>query len=174
MKDRTAYLIIGILSVVVPLLVAVLLFLPQFISLGNQDFTFLPHLNAILNSSTAVCLIIALLFIKNQRIKAHQLSMFAALILSTLFLLSYVVYHSQVESTPFGGQGTIRSIYFFILLTHILLSIAVIPFVLLAFYHALKANFETHKKIVKWGYPIWLYVAISGVTVYFMIRPYYV
>lgn len=173
MKDKTAYLIIGILSVVVPLLVAVLLFLPQFISLGNQDFTFLPHLNAILNSSTAGCLILALIFIKNKNVKAHQFSMFAALILSTLFLLSYVVYHSQVESTPFGGVGSIRTVYYFILITHILLSIVVIPFVLLAFYHALKENFEKHKKIVKWGYPIWLYVAISGVTVYFLIRPYY-
>lgn len=174
MKDNTAYLIIGILSVVVPLLVAVLMFLPQFVSLGNLDFTFLPHLNATLNSCTTICLLMALLFIKNKNIKAHQFSMFAALILSTLFLLSYVVYHSQVESTPFGGQGIIRSVYFFILLSHILLSIVTVPFVLLAFYHALKGNFEKHKKIVKWGYPIWLYVAISGVTVYFLIRPYYV
>lgn len=173
MKDKTAYLIIGILSVVVPLLVAVLLFLPQFISLGNQDFTFLPHLNAILNSSTAFCLILALVFVKNKNYKAHQYSMFSGLILSTLFLLSYVVYHSQVESTPFGGEGIIRTVYFSLLLSHILLSVVVIPFVLLAFYYALKGNFDKHKKIVKWGYPIWLYVAISGVTVYYLIRPYY-
>lgn len=173
MKDKTAYLTIGTLSVIIPLLVAALMFLPQFISLGDLDFTFLPHLNATLNSCASICLILGFIFIKNKNVKAHQLSMFSAFVLSSLFLISYVIYHSQVDSTSYGGVGTIRIIYFIILISHILLSVAIVPLVLLAFYYALKSDFIKHKKIVKWTYPIWLYVAISGVTVYFLIRPYY-
>lgn len=173
MKDKVAFRAIGVLSVVIPLAVAFLLFMPKFFKLSDNDFSSLPHLNAVLNSSTAICLLLALYFVKQGNHKLHQMFMTTGLIFSTLFLVSYVIYHSQAEHTLFGGEGVIKAIYLTVLLSHIALSVVVIPFVLLAFYFALKGQFDKHKKIVKYGYPLWLYVAISGVTVYFMIRPYY-
>ena len=165
---------IGILSVVVPLLVAVLL------SLNNEskiDFGFntrvLPHINAVFNSITSLCLIAGFVAIKNKNIKVHRSLMMTAFVLSSLFLISYVLYHASVPSTKFGGEGLIKGFYLFILITHILLSIIVVPLVLWAIYFAWIGKIESHKKIVKWTFPIWTYVAITGVTVYFMISPYY-
>lgn len=173
MNDKVVKYVITVVSVVVPLLVAVLLFLPQFFKLGDNDFSFLPHLNAVINSSTAIALVFALVFIKKGQVKLHQYAMTTAMSLSVLFLLSYVVYHSQAESTHFGGEGGVKYFYYFILLTHIVLSAIVIPFVLFAFYYGLQGNVEKHKKVVKFGYPIWLYVAVTGVLVYWLISPYY-
>ncbi len=172
-KQGMYMLIIGVLSVAVPVLVAVLLFLPQTGKLGDLDVSFLPHLNAILNSATALCLLLGLYFIKQQQIIYHRTAMLSAIGLSSLFLISYVVYHYQAPHTKFGGEGMIRPIYFTILITHILLAAIIVPLVLLSVYFAFSAQIERHKKIVKWTYPIWLYVAISGVVVYGMISPYY-
>lgn len=165
---------IGILSVVVPLLVAVLL------SLNNEskiDFGFntriLPHINAVFNSLTSLCLIAGFFAIKNKNIKVHRGLMMTAFVLSSLFLVSYVLYHASVPSTKFGGEGLIKGVYLFILLSHISLSIIVVPLVLWAIYFAWTGQIEKHKKMVKWTFPIWTYVAITGVTVYFMISPYY-
>lgn len=165
---------IGILSVVVPLLVAVLL------SLNNEskiDFGFntriLPHINAVFNSITSLCLIAGFFAIKSKNIKVHRSLMMTAFTLSSLFLISYVLYHASVPSTKFGGEGLIKGVYLFLLITHILLSIVVVPLVLWAIYFAWTGRIESHKKIVKWTFPIWTYVAITGVTVYFMISPYY-
>ncbi len=186
-NDRIFLSIIGILSVAIPVVVAVLLFIPQTGKLGDFDVAFLPHLNAVLNSATALCLIAGFAAIKRQQPDLHRTFMVSAFALSSLFLLSYVLYHFQGEATLFGdldgnkvvtdaekeAVGSVRSIYLFILLTHIVLATAVVPLVLLALYFAFSNQLPRHKKIVKWTFPIWTYVAITGVVVYFMIKPYY-
>ncbi len=159
------------------LLVAAVAFLYVVEPLGKidkADIVFLPLLHAILNSLTALCLIAGAIAIKQKaNKKLHASFMISAFVLSSLFLISYVVYHSLAPSTPYGGEGVMRYIYFVLLISHILLAIIVVPFVLLAFYFALSKQFTRHRKIVKWTLPIWLYVAISGVLVYVMISPYY-
>ncbi|MCP4521251.1 MAG: DUF420 domain-containing protein [Cytophagales bacterium] len=172
-NDKLIYTIIGVLSVVVPLLVAVLLFMPQFFKLSDSDFSFLPHFHAILNSSTAICLIAGLIFVKKGNHTGHKTAMYSAFALSSIFLLSYVVYHSQTESVKYGGEGTIRIIYFIILISHIVLSAVVLPLILLSIYFAVTQRLDRHKKFVKFSYPIWLYVAITGVLVYAFLQPYY-
>ncbi len=172
-NDKLIFTIIGVLSVVVPILVAILLFMPQFFKLSDYDFSFLPHFHAILNSGTALCLIAGLLFIKKGNQIGHKSVMYAAFALSSIFLLSYVTYHSQAESVKYGGEGMIRTIYFIILISHIVLSAIVLPLILLSIYFAVTKRFEKHKKFVKFSYPIWLYVAISGVLVYAFLQPYY-
>lgn len=173
-KQNSTYLaLIGVASVAVPLLVSLLLFMPQTGKLGDLDVSFLPHFNAVLNSFTAICLLSGFYFIKNKQIDYHKLSMTTAFILSSLFLISYIVYHFQTPPTKFEGEGWVRGLYFFLLITHIILATVVVPFVLLAFYFALSKQIERHKKIVKWTFPIWTYVAITGVIVYLMIKPYY-
>ena len=187
-QDDKKYLpIIGVLSVAIPLVVAVLLFMPQTGKLGDLDVSFLPHLNAVLNSATALCLVGGLLAIKKREEGIHRTFMVSAVALSTIFLVSYVVYHFQGAHTLFGDidrngilsaeeaakVSSVRTFYLFILLTHILLAIAVVPLVLLAIYFAFSQQRTRHIKIVKWAYPVWLYVAVTGVVVYFMISPYY-
>jgi putative membrane protein len=172
-KNNLYLLIIGILSVVVPVLVAILMFIPQTGKLGDLDVSFLPHLNAMLNSATALSLMAGYVFIKQGNRRYHTTAMLTAFALSSLFLISYVIYHYQSPPTKFGGEGIIRGIYFFILLTHIVLAAIVVPFVLLSVYFAASRQFAKHRKVVKWTFPIWLYVAITGVVVYLMISPYY-
>lgn len=173
-KQNNIYLIIiGILSVTVPVLVAVLMFMPQTGKMGDLNVSFLPHLNAVLNSATAIALISGYTFIKKGNTRYHTTAMITAFVLSSLFLISYVIYHYQAPSTKFLGEGFIRGIYFLILITHIILAAIVVPFVLLSIYFAITKQFIKHKKIVKWTFPIWLYVAITGVIVYLMISPYY-
>jgi putative membrane protein len=172
-KQRMYMLIIWVLSVAVPVLVAILLFMPQTGKLGDLDVSFLPHLNAILNSATAICLLVGLYFIKRKQVIFHRTAMLSAIGLSSLFLISYVIYHYQAPHTKFGGEGFIRTVYFLILITHIFLAAIIVPLVLLSVYFAFSEQIDKHKRIVKWTYPIWLYVAISGVVVYGMISPYY-
>jgi putative membrane protein len=174
-KHNSVYLaIIGLLSVAIPVVVAVLFSIPQTGGLGGLDVSFLPKLNAVLNSSTAIALLFGYYFIKNKNIVLHRLSMFSAFTLSSIFLVSYVIYHFQAQHTSFGGIGIIKVIYLSLLLSHILLAIAIVPLVLLTIYFAITHQILKHKKIAKWTYPIWLYVAVSGVVVYFLISPYYV
>jgi len=165
--------IIAVLSVAIPIVVAILLFIPQTGKLGDLDVSFLPHLNGILNSATAICLIVGFFFIRNKNENAHRAMMMSAFVLSSIFLVSYVIYHYQAPPTSFGGEGIIRPVYYFLLVTHIILAAVVVPFVLLAFYYALSKQISKHKKIVKYTFPIWLYVAVTGVLVYLMISPYY-
>ncbi len=165
--------LIILLSVAVPVLVSLLIFFPQSGKLGDFDVSFLPHLNGILNTATSICLIAGFIFIKRKKESWHRLMMISAFLISCLFLISYVVYHFQAEPTKFGGEGSIRIIYFVILLTHILLAAIVVPFVLFSIYFAITNQRDRHKKIVKWTFPIWIYVAITGVVVYLMISPYY-
>lgn len=161
--------IIVILSVVIPLAVAGLFGVKLDIELP----VFLPPVYASINAITGMVLITAFWAIKNKKIELHQKLMKFAIVLSALFLILYVLYHMTSNSTTFGGDGIVKYVYFFILISHILLSIIVIPFVLITFVRGLTNDIERHKKIARLTFPIWLYVTISGVVVYLMISPYY-
>ncbi|WP_207435880.1 DUF420 domain-containing protein [Sabulibacter ruber] len=172
--NDTRYLIlITILSVVVPLLVAFLLFMPQTGKLGDLDVSFLPKLHAVLNSLTAIALMIGYYQIKRGNQRLHRFAMVTAFVLSAFFLISYVTYHYQAAPTPFGGEGTIKMVYYFILITHIILAAIIVPLVLLSVYFALSKQYARHRKVSRWTFPLWLYVAVTGVVVYLMISPYY-
>jgi putative membrane protein len=166
---------IVLLSVVIPLVVA-LLFGVKLKTLGFnvRPLTFLPPIYAGINGLTAILLVFALWAVKNKKIKLHERIMKIAILCSVVFLGMYVAYHMTSEATPYGGHGILKIIYFFILISHIVLSIVVIPFVLLTYVRAITNNIERHKKIAKIAFPIWLYVAVTGVVVYLMISPYYV
>jgi len=166
-------MLLGIVSVLIPIVVAFLLFNPYKTNTSSEWVKFLPHLNGVINTATVFILLAGLYFIKQNNIQYHKVSMSAAFILGALFLVSYIIYHYAVPSTAFGGEGFSRYLYYFFLITHILLSIIVVPFVLFAFYYALSNKIEQHKKIVKFTLPIWLYVSASGVIVYLMISSYY-
>lgn len=162
-------------SIVIPLVVAIL-FGVKLKDLGIQvePLSFLPPIYATTNGVTAVVLVWAVLAIKNGKRKLHERLMTFAIALSVAFLVMYVAYHMTSESTKFGGEGIIRYVYFFILISHILLSVAIIPLVLISYVRALSESFYRHKKIAKITFPLWLYVAVTGVVVYLMISPYYV
>ena len=186
-NDKKYLTIIGVLSVVIPVVVALLLAMPQTGKLGDLDVSFLPHLNATLNSATALCLVGGFIAIKNKNEGLHRTFMVSAVALSTIFLVSYVVYHFQGTHTIYGdvnhdgvlgdaekaAVSTSRVIYLVILLTHIVLAVVVVPLVLLAVYFAVSDQRSRHRKIVKWTFPVWMYVAVTGVVVYFMISPFY-
>lgn len=158
------------LSIVIPLVVAALF----SVKIEGYDTSFLPPIYATINGITAILLVWAVAAVKKGNRKLHERLMKVAIGCSVAFLLLYVVYHSTSESTAFGGEGAIRILYFFLLISHILLSIAIIPLVLITYVRAWAERFDKHKRIAKIAFPIWLYVAISGVVVYFMISPYYV
>jgi putative membrane protein len=138
-----------------------------------EPLTFLPPVYASINGLTAILLIIAVVAIKKGNRKLHEGLMKTNIGLSILFLGMYIAYHMTSNSTPFGGEGAVRIIYFIVLVSHILLSVAIIPLVLITYVRTLSEQFDKHKKIAKITFPIWLYVAISGVVVYLMISPYY-
>ena len=162
---------ITVVSIVIPVVVA-LLFRVRIPNV--EPLSFLPPIYATINGITAVLLIIAVWAIKNGKRLLHQRIMTTCIALSLVFLVMYVAYHMTSDSTSFGGEGYVKYLYYFILITHIFLSIAIIPLVLLTFAKAYMKNFERHKKLAKITFPIWLYVAITGVVVYLMISPYYV
>jgi putative membrane protein len=162
-------ILIIVLSISIPLVVALLF----QIKLDYELPIFLPPIYASTNGLTAIILLIAVWAIKNQKRELHEKLMKTAIIFSIFFLIMYMAYHMTSDSTSFGGEGTIKYIYLFVLLTHILLSVIVIPFVLITYVRAITNDFEKHKKIAKFTFPLWLYVAISGVIVYLMISPYY-
>lgn len=163
------------LSIVIPLAVAALfgIKLKDF-GFNVEPLTFLPPIYATINGLTAIVLIIAVIQIRKGNRVLHERLMKFAISLSVIFLLLYIAYHMTSDSTKFGGEGAIAYVYYFILLTHILLSIVVIPFVLITYVRAISNNFERHKKIARITFPLWLYVAITGVIVYLMISPYYI
>jgi len=163
-----------VLSVAIPLVVA-LLFGVNLRKLGYdvKPLSFLPPIYASINGLTAIVLIVAVLAVKNGKRKLHEYLMKFAICLSVLFLAMYVAYHMTADSTPFGGEGNIRYVYYFILITHICLSVIIIPFVLVTYVRALAQRFDKHKKIARITFPLWLYVAVTGVIVYLMISPYY-
>lgn len=161
--------VIVVVSIVIPVVVALLF----NVKVDGYDFSFLPPIYATINGITAVVLLTALVAIRNGRTQLHQNLMKTCMILSALFLIMYVLYHMTSESTKFGGEGGIRYFYFFILISHILLSIIVVPLVLFTYLRAWQGEYAKHRKLAKIAFPIWLYVAVSGVLVYLMISPYY-
>lgn len=171
LDDKKYNKLIVILSVVIPVAVAILF----GVRIPNvEPLSFLPPIYATINGLTAIILILAVIAIKNKNIVLHENLMTTAILCSVVFLVMYVAYHMTSDSTKFGGEGFIKYVYYFILLTHILLSIIIIPFVLITYVRAITNNIEKHKKIAKITFPLWLYVAVTGVVVYIMISPYYV
>ena len=160
---------IVVLSVAIPLVVAVLF----GVKIDYELPLFLPPIYATINGFTAILLIVAVWAIKNSNKSLHERLMKLAIIFSAVFLILYVAYHMTSDSTKFGGEGLIKTVYFMILISHIILSIVVIPFVLITFVRGITNDIDKHKKIAKYTFPLWLYVAISGVLVYLMISPYY-
>jgi putative membrane protein len=160
---------IVVLSIAIPLVVALMF----SIKLDVELPVFLPPIYATINAITVLLLIVAVWAIKNKKRILHERLMKAAIICSIVFLILYLAHHMTSDSTKFEGEGTIKHIYLFILLSHILLSIIVIPFVLITYVRAITNDFERHKKIARFTFPLWLYVAVSGVVVYIMIAPYY-
>ncbi|SFV32389.1 putative membrane protein [Thermoflavifilum thermophilum] len=165
--------IIVTISVVIPLVVAALFILPHPDIRVGFRLTILPFFNAICNSVTAILLLASLYFIKHGQRQWHMRCNLAAVVLSVLFLISYVIYHSLAPETHFGGEGVIRYVYFFILITHILLAAVIVPLVLITLVRALQGRFDRHKKIARITWPLWFYVAVTGVLVYVLISPYY-
>jgi putative membrane protein len=159
-----------VLSVLIPVAVAALFGMPK---IEGYDTSFLPPIYATINGFTALLLITAVVAIKNGKRQLHEGLMKVCIGLSALFLILYLAYHVTSQSTPFGGQGPVRYVYFFILITHILLSVGVIPLVLFTFVRALQGDFKRHRKLARYTFPVWLYVAVTGVIVYLMISPYY-
>jgi putative membrane protein len=171
--EKTQSYVIIVTSIAVPVLVAALFFISPPAIKHSIDLAFFPKFHALLNSLTAACLISGVYFIRRKNIRIHRAFMLTAFLLSTVFLVSYVIYHSISESTPYGGAGILRTVYFIILLSHILLATLILPLILFTFSRALNNKIEAHRKLARWTYPLWLYVAVSGVIVYFMISPYY-
>ena len=164
-----------IVSILIPVVVAVLFTIKlKDFGYNIEPLSFLPRIYATINGITAVVLVAGVLAIKNGKRQLHKQLMTTAIALSVVFLVMYVAYHMTTDSTKFGGEGMIRNVYFIILITHIILSIAVIPLVMITYVRALAQKFDKHKKIAKITFPIWLYVAVTGVIVYLMISPYYV
>ena len=169
-KLRVYNKLIVAVSILVPVVVAILF----TVRIPNvEPLSFLPPIYASINGLTAILLIISVQLIKKKKRKLHALLMRICIGLSLLFLVMYIAYHMTSDPTPYGGEGTIRYVYFFILISHILLSIAVIPFVLITYVRAITNNIVSHKTIAKITFPLWLYVAVTGVIVYIMISPYY-
>ena len=171
-KESKNQIMINILSVAIPLAVAAILGIRTKINLGDWT-SVLPHVIAVINSATSVLLLMGVYFIKRHQISAHRNSMLGAFVLGALFLVCYILYHISNESTPFGGEGLIKPIYYFFLISHIVLSIVVVRFVLLAVNYAVTDQIARHRKVVGYAFPIWLYVSVTGVIVYLLISPYY-
>jgi putative membrane protein len=167
--------LITALSIVIPIVVAALFSINlKRLGINVEPLSFLPPIYATINGITAITLIAAVMAIKKGNRKLHEQLNTFAIACSLVFLLMYIAYHITSDSTKFGGEGVIKYVYYFILISHILLSIIIIPLVLTTYMYAKLGYFERHKKIAKKTFPLWLYVAITGVVIYIMISPYYV
>ncbi|MDX1941348.1 MAG: DUF420 domain-containing protein [Saprospiraceae bacterium] len=163
-----AWVVSGAVLLLVGIMRRVKITLPE-----GWDTSFLPPFHATLNALTAVVLIAAFYFIKQKNVQMHRRMIYVAMTLSVLFLLSYVAYHFTTEETTFGGEGFIKYVYYFILITHISLAGLILPFILFTFIRAYTNQIERHRKIARWVFPLWLYVAITGPICYLMLMPYY-
>ncbi|HRI28080.1 MAG TPA: DUF420 domain-containing protein [Chitinophagales bacterium] len=172
-KEQFWSKLIVIISVVVPVLVALLFRLPQLNLQLPFDVMLLPKFHAIINGTVTVLLMASYYFIRNKQVRAHKICNITALVLSALFLVSYVTYHTLTESTKFGGEGMIKYVYYFILLTHIILAALILPLILFTFLRAFSGKFTQHRSLARYTMPLWLYVSVTGVIVYLMISPYY-
>ncbi len=169
---RTATLVIGLTSGLVLLVVGFLLLgrpVPAVPASDGADVSGLPVLNAVLNGTSAVLLTAGFVFIRRRNVAAHRACMLAAFGVSALFLISYVVYHAQSGSVPFQGRGLVRPIYFTLLLSHIVLAATVVPLALTTIHRAWTERFDRHRRIARFALPIWLYVSITGVVIYWML-----
>lgn len=166
--------LIWVLALGINGLIIFTIFYPNKEQFSKYDFSFLPLLNAILNGATFVLLLFALLAIKQKNIIRHRNLIFAAFSCTSFFLLSYLLYHFTNPSTQYGEGGILRFVYFFILITHVILAIVIVPLALISIGRGLNMEVALHKKITRLSMPIWLYVSITGVIVYLMISPYYV
>jgi len=137
------------------------------------DTSMLPAVNASLNTLASIFLIMALVFIKKKNVKAHKNAIYAAMVCSIFFLLTYVAYHFTTEETRFCKEGMIRTVYFIVLISHIILAAGIFPFILFTFIRGFTGQVERHRKMAKWVFPIWFYVAITGPIVYLMLKPCY-
>lgn len=171
LKEKRFNRLITVVSIVVPIVVASLFGVKID---GVERMGFLPPIYATINGVTAILLIAAVIAIKNGKQELHQKLMTTCIGLSLVFLILYIVYHMTAESTSYGGEGILRNVYFIILISHIILSIVIIPLVLKTYAKGYLGKYESHRKFAKFAFPIWLYVAISGVLVYLMISPYYI
>ncbi|WP_240666533.1 DUF420 domain-containing protein [Longirhabdus pacifica] len=173
MKEKSYNVFIAIFSVTVVILIAILYFLPDYEGMVNFDVTIFPLLNAIFNVFTFSFLLCSLYAIKNKNIKVHRNFILAAFVSTFFFLISYVTYHFLSEPTPFGGNSILKYVYYFILISHILLAILNVPLALLSVVRGYMGQVEKHRKIGKITMPIWLYVSFTGILVYVLISPYY-
>jgi putative membrane protein len=174
--ERKARNLVIAVSLAIPVVVTFLYFMKKLVITEGplKDFLDqLPLVNASVNGLTAVLLIAAFVAIKNKNVALHKKLMTICLLLSVVFLLSYVTYHSTHETTVYGGEGGIRTFYYFILLSHIVLSAVIVPMVLFSYTRAISERFDKHRKLARITLPIWFYVAVTGVLVYLMISPYY-
>ena len=171
--DKIAVPIIIALSIIVPIVVVILMYMPVRFNLFNTESGTLPFFHALLNGSTAILLTIGYLFMTIRAYKWHRNTMILAFLLSCVFLVSYVISKISNAPVPYGGDGIIRYVYFFILITHVVLSAFIIPLVLFTMYRGLSGQYDKHARIARWTFPIWLYIAVTGVLVYVFMWPYY-
>lgn len=168
-NDRSFWIFNALVSSAAVSFLAWLLFLREAGGV-RADLSFMPGVNAALNATSAALLVLGFSAIRRGRREAHKRFMVSAFATSTVFLVGYVLYHYAHGDTPYQGVGPIRIAYFTVLITHVVLSIAMIPMILTTFYFAVRNRFETHKKLARWTLPIWLYVSVTGVAIYFMLR----
>jgi putative membrane protein len=168
LRDTKSKLLVNAISIVIPLVVVVILAFPAKLNLGEWT-RILPHFIGGINSLTTVALIAGLIFIKQNKVGLHRTAMMTAFALGGLFLICYVAYHISNPANKFSGEGNVRFVYFFFLVTHVGLSLIVLPLVLRALFYALTEQFVRHKNLVRYAYPIWLYVSATGVIVYLML-----
>jgi putative membrane protein len=171
-NDKKAGALIITLSVIVFVAVALLSRLKLEVDLGFDVHIF-ATLNAIINSTVSILLLAALVAVKNRKYLMHKKLMLAAMVLSVLFLVSYIAHHLLSDPTSYGGEGTLKTLYYILLITHIFLAAVILPFILYTVYRGLTGEFARHKKMGKMTWPVWFYVSVSGVLVYLMISPYY-
>jgi putative membrane protein len=169
MREREALRTIGAISLAVVLGVGLLLLGRPAQPGGGLDVSALPALNALLNALSAALLVLGYVFIRRRRIGAHLTAMLGAFGVSAGFLASYVIYHYHAGSRPFTGQGWVRVVYFALLLTHIVLAAVIVPLALTTIYRALSGRFDRHRRLARWTLPIWLYVSVTGVVIYWML-----
>ena len=161
------------LSALVVGLVVLLITAPKVVRVEGLDVSGLPRFHATLNATTTLLLATGYLLIRNGKVEAHRAAMVGAFLLSVVFLLSYVVYHAQAPVTRYGGEGLIRWVYFFVLITHVVLAPVILPLALYTVARALRGELPRHRRIARWTLPLWLYVTVTGVAVYLMMAPYY-
>ncbi|MEM7102644.1 MAG: DUF420 domain-containing protein [Bacteroidota bacterium] len=174
MTTRQLNIVATLLSVFIPVTVLILL-TPDLLPKLNLPFDpyALPKFYAGINAFTAFILLAALYFIKKKNMKVHMRLIYTAMSLSAIFLVCYILYHWSTDPTSYGGQGIMRNVYYFLLLSHILLSAVLTPFVLFTFVRGFTGQYDRHKRLARWAFPMWLYVCVSGVLCYLMIAPYY-